>query len=218
MVDYLPFLDFTDPDNLKTPDSPLELQTRTLKKAIDITNINFKFLSQQSNILYGELPLTEEIRNIIGITSIDNENKQGEFTVRCMAQQLITTVTWEYMPEHCPNVLRLWITSVKQYSFEADYNTIALDLQQANTLQEKESKKQFNKFNNQDIDKKTAIFEEVIESLKSDEFVNACLNIGTITLMVLAILFPLLNFRDKLNQGRRNEVVPSVNKRLGAVL
>lgn len=218
MADYLPFLDFTDPDALKTPDSPLEIQARVLKRAINITDINFKFLSHQSNILYGEAPLTEEIRSVIGITSIDNESKQGEFTIRCMAQQLITTVTWEYTPEHCLNVLRLWITSVKQYSFEADYDTIALDPQQANTPQEKESKTQFNKLNNQDINKKTTVFEEVVKSLNSDEFVNACFNIGTITLMLLAILFPLLNFHDKLNQGRRDEVVPPVNERLGVVL
>lgn len=86
MADYLPFLDFTDPLDLKTPDSPLELQARTLKRAINITDINFKFLSHQSNVLYGEAPLTEEIKSVIGIASTDNETKQGEFTIRCMAQ------------------------------------------------------------------------------------------------------------------------------------
>lgn len=218
MADYLPFLDFTDPDALKTPDSPLEIQARVLKRAINITDINFKFLSHQSNILYGEALLTEEIKSVIGSASTDNETKQGEFTIRCMAQQLITTVTWEYTPEHYPNVLRLWITSVKQHSFEADHAPIVLEPQQATTPQEKESEEQFNELDDQDKDNKTTIVEEVVESLNSDKFVNTCLNIGMITLIVLAILFPLLNFHDKLNQGRRDEVVPSVNERLGVVL
>lgn len=107
-------------------------------------------------------------------------------------------------------MLRLWITSVKQYSFEADHAPIALEPQQATTPPEK-SKEQFTELNNQDKDNKTTILKEMVESLNSDEFVNAYLNIGTITLILLAILFPLLNFRNQLYQ--RQQKVTQLNER-----
>ncbi len=118
-MDYLPFPGYTDPDDIEIPNSPLEVQSRALKEAININDINFRFLSGRRNILYGEAPLTEKARSILNIDNASKEEKEGSLLIKSLRLQLATTVTWVYHPEHDPNVLRLWVTSsVKQTSSE----------------------------------------------------------------------------------------------------
>lgn len=117
-MDYLPFPGYTDPDDIEISNSPLEVQFRALKEAINYTDINFKFLSGRRNILYGEAPLTEKIRNILNIYNAPNQEKEGSLLAKSLPEQLTTTVTWAYQPEYDSNVLRLWVTSIKQTSFK----------------------------------------------------------------------------------------------------
>lgn len=205
-MDYLPFPGYTDPDDLEIPNSPVEVQSRALKEAINYIDINFKFLSGRRNLLYGEAPLTNTVKNILDINGAPNEEKKGSFLVRSIFLQLTTTVTWNYQPEHYPGVLRLWITSVEQTSStEAKQHLSVVKLPVIN--REEESKEQFYQRSNQYIDNKNSIVKEGVELLNSDKLVTACLACVIATLMFSFILFSLLNFRDKLQQEQRQQTI-----------
>lgn len=75
-MNYLPFPGYTDPDELEIPNSPVEVQSRVLKEAISYTDINFKFLLGKRNLLHGEAPLTNEVRNILNINDTVNEKRR----------------------------------------------------------------------------------------------------------------------------------------------
>lgn len=193
---------YTEHDAIETPNSPLKLQALALKKAIDISSINFKFLVETSNILYGETLLTEQIRGILNIDSALDE-KKGDFVVNSSPLEFVTTVTWEYMPDYRSDVLRLWLTSVEKISSqEVKQRLSVLDLLAINR-QEKEFNQQFYQHNNEHIDHKNSKLKQVFQLLTSDEFVNACLTYATVIFIFLAVGFPLLDFRDKLQQEQR---------------
>lgn len=193
---------YTEHDAIETPNSPLKLQALALKKAIDISSINFKFLVETSNILYGETLLTEQIRGILNIDSALDE-KKGDFVVNSSPLEFVTTVTWEYTPDYRSDVLRLWLTSVEKISSqEVKQRLSVLDLLAINR-QEKEFNQQFYQHNNEHIDHKNSKLKQVFQLLTSDEFVNACLTYATVIFIFLAVGFPLLDFRDKLQQEQR---------------
>lgn len=198
-MDNLPFPGYTDPDDLEMPNSPVEVQSRALKEAISYTDINFKFLPGKRNILYGEAPLTNKVRNILDINGAPNEEKEGSFLVKSIVLQLTTTVTWNYQPEHYPGVLRLWITSVEQ--------TSSKEVEPPVINREEEPKEQFSQRSSQYIDNKNSIVKEEVELLNSDKLVTACLACAIATLMFSFILFSLLNFRDKLQQEQRQQTI-----------
>lgn len=209
-MDYLPFPGYTDPNDIEIPNSPLEVQSRALKEAININDINFRFLSGRRNILYGEAPLTEKARSILNIDNAPKEEKEGSLLIKSLPLQLATTLSWAYHPEHDPNVLRLWVTSsVKQTSSEEAGQCLTVLEQQDNNRHDKESGEQFYQLNKQSTDNKNSKLNEILELLNSDEFVNACLTWGTITLIFSAIMFPLLNLRDNLAQKQPQEVIES---------
>lgn len=205
-MDYLPFPGYTDPDDLEIPNSPVEVQSRALKEAIDYTDINFKFLLGKRNILYGEAPLTNKVRNILDINSAPNEEKEGSFLVKSIFLQLTTNVTWNYQPEHYPGVLRLWITSVEQRSSEEAEQHLPV-VEPPATNREEESKAQFYHRSNQLIDNKNSILKEALGLLNSSEFMTTCLGCAIATLMFSFILFSLLNFRDKLQHQQRQQTL-----------
>jgi len=205
-MDYLPFPGYTDPDELEVPNSPVEVQSRALKEAIDYTDINCKFLLGKRNLLYGEALLTNKVRNILDIDSAPNEEKEGSFLVKSLPEQLTTTVTWVYQPEYHPNVLRLWVTSIEQTSSQVAKQDLRVVEPLVTNQQDKEPNQQFHQPTNQVIGNKNSILKETFKLINSDEFANACLTCATIIFMFLAIGFPLLDFRNKLEQGQRNSL------------
>lgn len=208
---------YAEHDAIETPNSPLKLQALALKKAIDISSINFKFLVKTSNIIYGETPLTEQIRGILNVDSALDEEKKGEFVVNSSPLEFVTTVTWEYTPDYRPDVLRLWLTSVEQISSQEVKQRLSFLEPPAINRQKKESNQLFYQPNNEHIDYKNSKFKEVFQLLDSDEFVNACLTCATIIFMFLAVGFPLLDFRDKLQQEQRQPTI-LFNENSGVVL
>lgn len=212
-MDYLPFPGYTDPDDIEIPNSPLEVQSRALKEAININDINFRFLSGRRNILYGEAPLTEKARSILNIDNAPKEEKEGSLLIKSLPLQLATTVTWAYHPEHDPNVLRLWVTSsVKQTSSEEADQCLTALKQQGNNQHDREPGEQFYQMNNQPTQNKSSKSNEIFELLNSDEFVNACLTWETITLIFSAIMFPLLNFCNNLNQRQQTSLISTATR------
>lgn len=178
-----------------TQSSCLEYQSLVLKEIINIGDVNFKFLVKTSNILYSETPLTEKIRGVLNIDNAPNKEKEGKFVVKTSPLEFITTVAWEYTPDYSPKVLRLWITKIEQ------------DFPQAITQQ-----KQDYLVTKQHMVNRNTKLKRGFELLNSDEFVNACLTIGTITLIFSAIMFPLLNFRNKLNQGQQTSLILTASR------
>lgn len=154
--------------------SCLEHQSLALKRVIKISNLSFKFLTKTSNILYGETPLTEEIKGILNIDNALKKEQKGEFVIESSPLEFITTVAWEYIPDYCPDVLRLWITKVEP------------DCSQKIIWHEQEQQ-----VNSRYMVNKNSKLKKGLELLNSDEFVNACLTWGTITLIFSAIMFPL---------------------------
>lgn len=137
--------------------------------------------------------------------------KEGSFLVKSIFLQPTTTVTWNYQPEHHPGVLRLWITSVEQTSLEKVEQHSSV-LEQSITNRQEESKEQSLQLSNQYIDNKSNILKQVFKLLDSDEFVNTSLTYATVTLIFLAILGPLLTFRDKLAQGQRTSLTSTTSE------
>lgn len=194
---------YTEHDAIETSNSPLKLQSLALEKAINISSINFKFLVETSNILYGEIPLTEQIIGILNIDSTLDTEKRGKFIVNSSPLEFVTTVTWEYTPHYRPDVLKLWLTSVEQISSqEVEQRLSVLALLDVNR-REKESDQQFYQHNNEHINYKYSNLQHLFQLLNSDKFVNTCLTCATVIFMFLAVGFPLLDFRDKLHQEQR---------------